>query len=169
MAAQEAKLAAQEATILTINAKLERLLALHQQDHSIPLNSHSTNGPQVTANPTSPEMETESTEQTSTRPEAVREPGNSRDIEPNPKRRALELSKERRIAARLDHQSDRQDRFDQNLSALQTRLGTLETTCQQLVHSVHTIQDLLTQLQERLLPPHGATTSSTHLQPQSHP
>lgn len=169
VAAQEAKLAAQDATILAINAKLERLLALHQQDHSIPLNSHSTNGPQVTANPTSPEMETENTVQTSTRPEAVRDPGNSRDIEPNPKRRALELSKERRIAARLDQQSDRQDRFDQNLSALHTRLGTLETNCQQLVHSVQNIQALLTQPQERLLPSHGATASSTHLQPQSHP
>ncbi|KAH9371709.1 hypothetical protein HPB48_011486 [Haemaphysalis longicornis] len=89
VAAQEAKLAAQDATILAINAKLERLLALHQQDHSIPLNSQSTNGPQVTANPTSAEMETESTEQTSTRPEAVRDRRNSRDIEPNAKRPGL--------------------------------------------------------------------------------
>ncbi|KAH9359861.1 hypothetical protein HPB48_012792 [Haemaphysalis longicornis] len=132
IAEQDAKIAAQNATINAINAKLEQLLALHQPGESPAQTTTSVHSAQSSTVSTPPEMDTDTMELAEARPMVDRGSRVGSGVEPGPKRRALENSKERRILTRLDHQRDRQDRVETEIKSIYTRLGTLESNGQQL-------------------------------------
>lgn len=149
IAEQDAKIAAQNATINAINAKLEQLLALHQPGQSPAQTSTRVDSAQSSTVSTPPEMDTDTMEPAEARPMADRGSGAGSGVEPGPKRRALENSKERRIITRLDHQQDRHDRVETEIKTILTRLGTLESNGQ-LVHTMQNIQTMILQIQAHL-------------------
>lgn len=149
---QDAKIAAQAATIDAINAKLAQLLSLQQRpptSHHEPGNTARTDAVIAEADNA---LEPISEDNDVDRPQPDRNPTANRTAEPFPKRRALENTKDRRIQARLDHQQDRQDRLEAAMKSNTDRLTTLESTCQQMMHTMQSIQAMMLQIRAQLQP-----------------
>lgn len=169
IAEQDAKIAAQNATINAINAKLEQLLALHQPGESPAQTTTSVHSAQSSTVSTPPEMDTDTMELAEARPMVDRGSRVGSGVEPGPKRRALENSKERRILTRLDHQRDRQDRVETEIKSIYTRLGTLESNGQQLVSTMQNIQTMILQIQAHLQLAPATSSSSPPQYPTAQP
>lgn len=114
-------------------------------------------------------MDTDTMELAEARPMADRGSGVGSGVEPGPKRRALDNSKERRILTRLDHQRDRQDRVETEIKSIFTRLGTLESNGQQLVSTMQNIQTMVLQIQAHLQLVPATSSSSPPQYPTAQP
>lgn len=121
------KIADLEHTNRSINAKLDQLLALQQQPQP------ASPQPQLQdQRPPEPVIQESVPEQD---PRA-----HQRDMEPIPKRRALEAAKDRKMLARLDNL---EDRFETFVKVTNERLTKLEQTCQNM-------QTMMMQMQAQL-------------------
>lgn len=90
-------------------------------------------------------------------PEPETDPRAVLPSEPNPKRRAVESARDRRINARLDKQDERLDRLEANAKITNERLTALEQTTHAmnerltaLEHAVQGLQNAFTQLQAQI-------------------
>lgn len=147
IADQDARIAAQAATIDAINEKLSRLLSLQQQPPT-PHSSTTTKAPITIDDETA--QSAEDRRMDTERPQADTEAGATKTTEPAPKRRALENAKDRKMAARLDNQDDRLDRLEASLRTTNERLTTLGQTCQQMMTTMQNIQAIIMQMQAQI-------------------
>lgn len=124
------KIADLEHTNRSINAKLDQLLALQQQPQQ----------PQPA--PPQPQLQDQRPAEPVTQGSGPEQDprAHQRDMEPTPKRRALEAAKDRKNLARLENL---EDRFETFVKVTNERLTKLEQTCQNM-------QTMMMQMQAQL-------------------
>ncbi|XP_077544692.1 uncharacterized protein LOC144157827 [Haemaphysalis longicornis] len=145
------KIVEQVATINEINEKLAMLISMHQQ---LQQQAVQPTTPQPQPQPT---LERHQEIMNEDEPEPETDPRAARPSEPNPKRRAVESARDRRINARLDKQDERLDRLEANAKITNERLTALEQTTHAmnerltaLEHAVQGLQNAFTQLQAQI-------------------
>ncbi|KAH9378971.1 hypothetical protein HPB48_019448 [Haemaphysalis longicornis] len=123
----------------------------YQTDGKPPANTsadaHATTSPPKPEDTSEPIHEDSETD----RPQSDRNNAN-KATQPQPKRRALQNTKERRLLARVAHQQDGQDRLEDAVKSHADGLTALENTCPQMMHTMQNIQSMVLQIRTQLQP-----------------
>ncbi|KAH9367132.1 hypothetical protein HPB48_010990 [Haemaphysalis longicornis] len=126
------KIADLDAIIKAISAKLTQLVALQQQRQPPPQVSNRREEP----------LEDE--------PEAEIDPRAHKEMEPTPKRRAIEGAKDRKLIAWIDNQDDGFGKLQASAKISNERLTALGQACQQMTATMQRIQAMMIKMQAQL-------------------